>query len=157
MTVLDSLDAAPPLARTATDVDAHVGRQLRTRRAIVGLSQSQLGDQLGVTFQQVQKYERGQNRIAASMLFRAARVLQCPVEYFYAGLDAGDVHVDAGDTDADRALRAFALDHYGLRLARAFASLHTAQRRPFVELMESIAEVQVVRTEEPADAPELAS
>ena len=64
-------------------VDAHVGGKLREMRLLRGLSQSALGAQLGVTFQQIQKYERGANRLSASMLWRAADVLNVPVSYFF--------------------------------------------------------------------------
>ena len=67
-------------------VDEHVGRRVRSRRKLVRLSQAQLADELGLTFQQVQKYERGANRISASKLFMIARVLEVPVSYFFDGL-----------------------------------------------------------------------
>ncbi len=64
-------------------VDVHVGARLRQRRTLLGISQATLGDAIGVTFQQVQKYERGANRISASRLFNLSRVLDVPVEYFF--------------------------------------------------------------------------
>lgn len=64
-------------------VDVHVGGRVRLRRMLLGLSQEKLGDALGLTFQQVQKYERGANRIGASRLFDLSRVLDVPVSYFY--------------------------------------------------------------------------
>ena len=64
-------------------VDVHVGARLRQRRTLLGMSQATLGDAIGVTFQQVQKYERGANRISASRLFNLSRVLDVPVEYFF--------------------------------------------------------------------------
>ena len=66
-------------------VDVYVGARLRTRRAMLGMSQSRLGELLGVTYQQVQKYEKGRNRISASRLKLAAEVLQVSVDYFYKG------------------------------------------------------------------------
>ncbi len=64
-------------------VDVHVGARLRQRRTLLGMSQTDLGDALGLTFQQVQKYERGMNRISASRLYDLARVLDVPIEHFF--------------------------------------------------------------------------
>ncbi|ARJ64398.1 XRE family transcriptional regulator [Magnetospirillum sp. ME-1] len=64
-------------------IDVHVGGRLRLRRTLLGLSQEALGEALGLTFQQIQKYERGVNRIGASRLYDLARALDVPVEYFY--------------------------------------------------------------------------
>jgi transcriptional regulator with XRE-family HTH domain len=64
-------------------VDVHVGSRVRLRRTLLGLSQEKLGDALGLTFQQVQKYERGANRIGASRLFDLSRVLDVPVSFFF--------------------------------------------------------------------------
>ena len=67
----------------ANRIDAHVGSRVRTRRILKGLSQERLGEALGLTFQQVQKYERGANRIGASRLFDIAQVLDVPISYFF--------------------------------------------------------------------------
>lgn len=64
-------------------VDIHVGRRLRARRTLLGMSQGGLGEALGVTFQQVQKYERGANRMGSSRLYRISKVLDVPVSYFF--------------------------------------------------------------------------
>ena len=64
-------------------VDVHVGARLRVRRTLLGMNQTNLGDAIGLTFQQVQKYENGANRISASRLFALTRVLDVPVEYFF--------------------------------------------------------------------------
>lgn len=84
-------------------VDVHVGSRVRLRRTLLGLSQEKLGDALGLTFQQVQKYERGANRIGASRLFDLSRVLDVPVSFFFddMSLDATErkpaVEIDIGD------------------------------------------------------------
>jgi transcriptional regulator with XRE-family HTH domain len=70
-------------------VDIHVGSRLRLRRNLIGLSQDQLGKALGLTFQQIQKYERGANRMGASRLFQVARLLKVPVAYFFEELPLG--------------------------------------------------------------------
>lgn len=74
-----------PTGRT-NEVDAAVGKRIRLRRMALGLSQEKLADALGLTFQQVQKYEKGANRVGASRLFDLARVLQVPVEFFFEDL-----------------------------------------------------------------------
>lgn len=67
----------------SSPIDAHVGSRIRLRRTLLGLSQERLGDALGLTFQQVQKYERGINRVGASRLFDLARVLDVPISFFF--------------------------------------------------------------------------
>lgn len=71
-------------------VDEHVGRQIRERRTMLGMSQEKLGELIGLTFQQVQKYERGMNRVGASMLWDIANILDVPVSYFFDGLSSAD-------------------------------------------------------------------
>lgn len=68
-------------------VDMHVGKRLRSRRTLLGMSQEKLGEAVGVTFQQIQKYERGLNRIGSSRLYEFARVLSNPVSYFFEGME----------------------------------------------------------------------
>jgi transcriptional regulator with XRE-family HTH domain len=70
-------------------VDAHVGARVRARRILMGLSQGDLGKLLGITFQQIQKYERGVNRIGAGRLFEMARILSVGLPYFYEGMMEG--------------------------------------------------------------------
>ncbi len=69
-------------------VDVHVGAQLLVRRTLLGMSQTTLGDAIGLTFQQVQKYERGSNRISASRLFDMSLILDVPIEYFFDDMPA---------------------------------------------------------------------
>ncbi len=70
-------------SRRANPIDVHVGSRVRLRRMLLGVSQEKLGEQLGLTFQQVQKYEKGVNRIGASRLFDLSKVLSVPIDYFY--------------------------------------------------------------------------
>lgn len=70
----------------ATDIDLHLGRRLRRRRRLLGLTQQQLADQVGIRFQQIQKYECGANRISAARLWELAEALATPISYFYDGL-----------------------------------------------------------------------
>ena len=86
---MSQLEAAVPLERArgkrgrSNMIDAHVGARVRMRRTLLGLSQEKLGEALGLTFQQVQKYERGANRIGASRLYQISKVLDVPVSYFF--------------------------------------------------------------------------
>jgi transcriptional regulator with XRE-family HTH domain len=72
--------------RSAATIDAHVGARIRERRIMLGLTQQQLAELVGVTYQQAHKYERGINRVSAGRLFEIARVLSVPVGYFYEGI-----------------------------------------------------------------------
>jgi transcriptional regulator with XRE-family HTH domain len=82
----DAVELKNPNIRTV-DIDKHVGAQMRRRRIMMGLTQQQLADLIGVTYQQAHKYERGINRISAGRLFEIAQVLGVPVNHFYEGLD----------------------------------------------------------------------
>src|SRR6187397_737006 len=80
----------PRVRRTrarAQDIDRHVGARIRERRVMLGLTQQELADLIGVTYQQAHKYERGINRVSAGRLFEVAQVLSVPVNYFFDGLD----------------------------------------------------------------------
>ena len=92
-------------------IDIHVGQQLRRARQSVGMSQTKLGESGGLSFQQIQKYESGKNRIAASRLYRIAESIGLPVAYFFEGLDNG------GDTHAEGSHRK------GLELVRYFFAI----------------------------------
>ncbi len=72
-------------------VDKHVGKQLRNRRSLLGISQEKLANAIGVTFQQVQKYERGTNRVSASRLFSFSKILDVSIDYFYDGIEGGNI------------------------------------------------------------------
>lgn len=93
------------------EIDAHVGGRLRARREALGISQGRLGQSLGITFSQVQKYEKGANRIGAGRLFYLAELLGVPVQYFFEGLSeagTGPVRNDAGTAaEAERLQEAF--------------------------------------------------
>jgi transcriptional regulator with XRE-family HTH domain len=75
--------ARPERESRASPIDAHVGARIRLRRTLLGMSQERLGEALGLTFQQVQKYERGVNRVGASRLFDLSRVLDVPISFFF--------------------------------------------------------------------------
>lgn len=80
----------------ATPIDVHVGGRIRLRRTLLGMSQERLGEALGLTFQQIQKYERGVNRVSASRLFDLSRVLDVPISFFYDDLPSA---TDVSESD----------------------------------------------------------
>lgn len=86
-----SADRGDKPANRATDIDRHVGTRIRERRIMLGLSQQQMADMIGVTYQQAHKYERGINRISAGRLYEISQVLRVPVSFFFDGLQDGPV------------------------------------------------------------------
>src|SRR5215472_10343550 len=81
--------AKPKRGRSTAAIDDHVGARIRERRIMLGLTQQQLAEMIGVTYQQAHKYERGINRVSAGRLYEIARVLNAPITYFYQGLGLG--------------------------------------------------------------------
>ena len=131
-------------ARRANPIDVHVGTRVRMRRMLLGMSQEKLGELLGLTFQQVQKYEKGVNRIGASRLYELSRVLDVPIQYFYE-----DAHLQSGEAPpggfADGDGTAYVADvlgsRDGLELNKAFARISDPSvRRSIVDLVKSISD-----------------
>lgn len=91
MTGLHSTDRLLPKDKSPDPVDIHVGQRLRLRRTLLGLSQEAVATAIGTSFQQLQKYESGGNRLSASRLFAAARALDVPVGFFFEEAPAGDI------------------------------------------------------------------
>ncbi len=106
------------LTRGANVIDGHVGARIRLRRRLLGITQEQLARGLGMTFQQVQKYERGSNRVSASKLYETARLLAAPVDYFFDGLTGSTI--DAVEAEAGDPVRSFLNTLEGPELARIF-------------------------------------
>jgi transcriptional regulator with XRE-family HTH domain len=125
-------------------IDKHVGARVRMRRMMVGMSQEKLGDALGLTFQQVQKYEKGTNRIGASRLQHIAHILQVPVSFFFEGAPAsgGVVHHGGGMSEAPSPayVSDFLATQDGLALTKSFMRIKSSKlRRRIVDLVEQIA------------------
>jgi transcriptional regulator with XRE-family HTH domain len=117
--------------------DAEIGRRIRALRLERGLSQTDLGNLLGVTFQQIQKYERGANRVAAGRLQRVAEALEVPITFFYEGSTSGE---DRGDVDTIDVGLGFLETAGAVRLVRAFSRIRDPEmRRTVMELVEKIA------------------
>jgi transcriptional regulator with XRE-family HTH domain len=121
-------------------VDKHVGARLRMRRLMLDKSQSELGVALGLTFQQVQKYEKGANRVSASRLQHLANILGVPVSFFFEGAPLGFEPSDRPRMDWDMsAVNDFLATTDGLALVKAFASISDPKiRRAIVALVEQI-------------------
>lgn len=130
------------MTKTPNPIDKHVGSRVRMRRVLIGMSQERLGDALGLTFQQVQKYEKGTNRIGASRLQQIARILGMPVEFFFEGAPQVDRGQQAGFAEvADTPYVAdFLATNEGVQLNRAFLRIKDAKmRRRVVDLVNAIA------------------
>ncbi len=142
--------AEPPESRPSP-VDVHVGARIRLRRTLLGMSQERLGDALGLTFQQVQKYERGVNRVGASRLFDLSRILDVPINFFYDNMTEA---TSAGGA-APRPVTGFAEQQEGfgtddtlskretLELVRAYYRIMDPNiRKRMFDLMKSMAPVE---------------
>jgi len=123
-------------------IDRHVGSRVRMRRMMLGMSQEKLGDALGLTFQQVQKYEKGANRIGASRLQQISLILQVPVSFFFDGAPSpeGSRSGDLSEAPSPSYVSDFLATSDGLALTKAFVKIKKAKlRRRIVELVEEIA------------------
>lgn len=132
-------------ARRPNPMDIHVGSRVRLRRMLLGMSQEKLGDHLGLTFQQVQKYEKGINRIGASRLFDLSKTLGVPISFFYedapvAGPSLVEDPVEYGEKTGESSVFDFLSTREGLELNKAFVKITSARvRRTIVELVRSLA------------------
>ncbi|MGE0751678.1 MAG: helix-turn-helix domain-containing protein [Variibacter sp.] len=123
-------------------IDKHVGSRVRMRRMMLGMSQEKLGAALGLTFQQVQKYEKGTNRIGASRMAQISETLQVPVAFFYEGAPSGMGTGTPGLSEAQSPayVADFLATSDGLALVKAFQQIADGKiRRRIVDLVEAIA------------------
>jgi transcriptional regulator with XRE-family HTH domain len=125
--------------KTPNPIDMHVGSRLRMRRVMLGLTQEKLAAAFGLTFQQVQKYEKGMNRISASRLQQAASLLAVPVPFFFDGAPGG--HKLEEDAPSSAYVNEFVSSEDGLRIIKAFMRIaRPALRHRIVSLVQEIAE-----------------
>jgi transcriptional regulator with XRE-family HTH domain len=116
------------------DIDLHIGKRLRARRRLLGLTQQNLAQSVGVRFQQIQKYECGANRISASRLWNLAELLRVPISYFYDGLQAGQRSGNRGPFgEIESMAREESLD-----LIRAYYRLDERPRRRLLDLAKAL-------------------
>jgi transcriptional regulator with XRE-family HTH domain len=124
-------------------IDKHVGSRVRMRRMMLGMSQEKLGNNLGLTFQQVQKYEKGTNRIGASRLQQISQILQVPVSFFFEGAptNANAPRTDGiNEAPSPAYVSDFLATSDGLALTKAFMRISDSKlRRRIVDLVEQIA------------------
>ena len=134
----------PPRIRAllmANAIDLHVGKRLRRRRRLLGLTQQQLAESIGIRFQQIQKYECGANRVTASRLYELAVALNVPVNYFFEGLQAAPAVPGAPGAPAnDRDLIAADVlsQKETLELIRAYYKLGERPRRRLLDLAKAL-------------------
>lgn len=120
-------------------VDVHVGKRIRHRRWLVGMTQQQLAENVGIKFQQIQKYETGMNRVSASRLWDIAASLAVPVSFFFEGLEGTSAQVDMasdGDVPVD-----ILKDKEALELVRSYYAIPETQRRRLFELARVLSDV----------------
>ncbi|HYE42086.1 MAG TPA: helix-turn-helix transcriptional regulator [Caulobacteraceae bacterium] len=118
----------------ATDIDLHLGRRLRRRRRLLGLTQQQLANSVGIRFQQIQKYECGANRISAARLWQLSEALETPVGYFYDGLAEAS---ERANLEADRGGEMFSRKET-IDLIQAYYQLSERPRRRLLDLAKSL-------------------
>jgi transcriptional regulator with XRE-family HTH domain len=128
--------------KQANPIDVQVGNRVRIRRMLIGMSQERLGSLLGLTFQQIQKYEKGINRIGAGRLFEVARILNVPIDFFYEGVEdrlAGQPGM--AEPESAPPVMAFVSSGEGLQLSLAFMKIRDAKvRKRVLDLVKSLAE-----------------
>ena len=110
-------------------VDVHVGQRVRQRRWMVGMTQQQLAEQVGIKFQQIQKYETGMNRVSASRLWDISEALEVPISFFFEGLDRADGQAETSKLPVD-----LLADKEALELVRSYYAIPENQRRRLFEL-----------------------
>ncbi len=127
--------------RKPNPIDIHVGSRVRLRRTMVGMSQEKLGDALGITFQQIQKYEKGANRIGASRLQQISRVLSTPVAFFFEDAPGSpDGEGGFSESNSRNYVVDFLSSSEGLQLNKAFVKIEIAKvRRKLVDLARALA------------------
>ena len=126
--------------QSSNPIDVYVGARVRLQRKARGFSQSDLGDALGLTFQQVQKYERGTNRISASKLYETSQALNVPVAFFFEGYH-DEASADFMESTSEKAVNGFLSTGEGIEIAHAFPRIKSAKhRRRVAELVKTLAE-----------------
>ena len=129
------------MSKAPNPVDKYVGSRVRMRRIMLGMSQEKLGDALGLTFQQVQKYEKGTNRVGASRIQQIAEILQVPVSFLFEGGPSGTPGPNGFAEGASPSyVSDFLATSEGLALTKAFTRIADSKlRRSIVDLVEQIA------------------
>lgn len=122
-------------------VDVHVGKRIRQRRWMTGMTQQQLGEAVGIKFQQIQKYETGMNRVSASRLWDISNVLQVPVSFFFAGYSDQEAHAADDAIEAPNQEGDLLADKEALALVRSYYAIPENQRRRLFDLARVLSDV----------------
>lgn len=124
----------------AHPIDSHVGRRLRQRRSLLGMTQQRLAESVGIKFQQIQKYESGANRVSASRLWALAEALEVPVSYFFEGLSSPEMEESmAAKPEADTISPEVLTNKETIDLIRAYYGLKEGPRRRLLDLAKTLA------------------
>lgn len=131
------------MKKAPNPIDKHVGSRVRMRRVLIGMSQEKLGEALSLTFQQVQKYEKGTNRIGASRLQQISSILDVPVSFFFDGAPGADAHDGMAEANSSAYVVDFLSTTEGLQLNKAFVQIKDPKiRRKIVELVSALSSEQ---------------
>jgi transcriptional regulator with XRE-family HTH domain len=122
-------------------VDVHVGKRVRHRRWMVGMTQQQLGDIVGIKFQQIQKYETGMNRISASRLWDIAQALGVSISFFFEGFEEEAAVPERREHAAENQKGDLLADKEALELVRSYYAIPEAQRRRLFDLARVLSDV----------------
>jgi transcriptional regulator with XRE-family HTH domain len=138
-------DTDVTVAKKPNPIDVHVGSRVHLRRMLLSMSQEKLGDQMGLTFQQIQKYEKGTNRIGASRLYHIAQILDVPVQFFFDDAPRPAGQSDGADGMSEPKMENFLYEFIstrdGLELIRAFVSIADPKvRKRVVDLVRTLSD-----------------
>ena len=127
-------------SKDPSDIDKHIGYKLKLRRVDSGMSQEALGEKVGLSFQQIQKYEKGANRISASRLFELTRILEVDISYFFEGYETSGSYLRMEDSAPIPKFLDFVSSNGGMSLNRAFTRIKSRRtRRALIDMAKSLA------------------
>jgi transcriptional regulator with XRE-family HTH domain len=128
------------MKKSTGTIDKEIGSRVRMRRVSIGMSQEKLGDMLGLTFQQVQKYEKGMNRISVARLVEIAKILNVEIDFFFDGIKSGKSDAGFAESGSPPYVADMMSTPEGLQLVRTFASIKSPRvRKSIVQLVSSLA------------------
>ena len=127
-------------SKDPSNIDKHIGYKLKLRRVDAGMSQEALGEKVSLSFQQIQKYEKGANRISASRLFELARILEVEISYFFEGFETSSSYMRMEDSAPIPKFLNFVSSNEGMSLSRAFTRIKSRRtRRALIDMAKSLA------------------
>jgi len=133
------------MKKSTGSIDKEIGSRVRMRRVSIGMSQEKLGDMLGLTFQQVQKYEKGMNRISVARLVEIAKILNVDIDFFFDGIKAGRGEAGFAESGAPPYVADMMSTPEGLQLVRTFAGIKSPRvRKSIVQLVAALASQEEV-------------